>query len=79
MLSVLNVDKNVKFRSSQIQADLYTAENVMVNEDPREEIDIKLQSSIYSQHMIFFYNNIFSFSPENCNIRLSLVQSKFAD
>jgi hypothetical protein len=42
MQSVLNVDKNVKFLSNQTLADLYTAENVTVNEDPREEIDIKL-------------------------------------
>jgi hypothetical protein len=44
MLSVLNVDKNVKFLSNQMQADLYIVENVIVNEDPREEIDIKLTS-----------------------------------
>ena len=44
MQSALNVDKNVKFRSNLILADLYTAENVMLNEDPREEIDIKLIS-----------------------------------
>jgi len=54
MLSVLNVDKNVKFRSNPTQADPSIAENVMLNEDPREEIDIKLQASIYSQHVIFF-------------------------
>jgi hypothetical protein len=42
--SALNVDKNVKFLSSLTKADLYTAENVMLNEDPREEIDIKLTS-----------------------------------
>ena len=44
MQSALNVDKNVKFHSNLILADLYTAENVMLNEDPREEIDIKLIS-----------------------------------
>jgi len=44
MQSVLNVDKNVKFLSSQTQADLYIAESVMQKEDPREEIDIKLFS-----------------------------------
>ncbi|MCW4014746.1 MAG: hypothetical protein NWF06_00065 [Candidatus Bathyarchaeota archaeon] len=38
---VLNADKNVKFRSSPTRADLYTAESVMLNEDPREEIGIK--------------------------------------
>jgi len=44
MLSVLNVDKNVKFHSNLTQADQSIAENVMLNEDPREEIDIKLIS-----------------------------------
>ena len=44
MQSVLNVDKNVKFPSSLIQADLYTAENVMLKEDHREEVDIKHSS-----------------------------------
>jgi hypothetical protein len=44
MQSVLNVDKNVKFPSSPTQTDLYIAENVTLNEDPREEIDIKLTS-----------------------------------
>ena len=54
MQSVLNVDKNVKFRSNQTEADLYIAANVTLNEDPREEIvDIKLQASIYSQLNLF--------------------------
>ena len=44
MQFVLNVDRNAKFLSSLTQADLYIVENVMVNEDPREEIDIKLNS-----------------------------------
>jgi hypothetical protein len=44
MQSALNVDKNVKFRSNLIPADLYTAENVMLNEDHQEETDIKLTS-----------------------------------
>jgi len=44
MLSVLNVDKNVKFHSNLTQADPSTAANVTLNEDPREEIDIKLIS-----------------------------------
>jgi hypothetical protein len=44
MQSVLNADKNVKFLSNQILADLYTVENVTLNEDPREEIDTKLVS-----------------------------------
>jgi len=44
MQSAPNVDKNVKFPSNLILADLYTAANAMLNEDPREEIDIKLIS-----------------------------------
>jgi len=44
MLSVLNVDKNVKFHSNLTQADPSTAANVTLKEDPREEIDIKLIS-----------------------------------
>ena len=46
MQSVLNVTKNVKFHSNQTKADPFIAENVTLNEDPREEIDIKLQVSI---------------------------------
>ncbi len=54
MLSVLNVNKNVKFHSSQTEADQSIVENVTLNEDPREEIvDIKLQASIYSQLNLF--------------------------
>ena len=59
MLSVLNVDKNVKFHSNLTQADPSIAENVMLNEDPREEIDIKLQASIYSQLILFFIATFF--------------------
>ena len=44
MQSAVSVDKNVKFPSNPTQADLYIAENVTLNEDPREEIDIKLIS-----------------------------------
>jgi hypothetical protein len=44
MQSVPNVDKNVKFLSNLTEADLYTAENVILDEDPREEVDIKLTS-----------------------------------
>jgi hypothetical protein len=61
MQSVLNVDKNVKFHSNLTQADPSIAENVTLNEDPREEIDIKLQASIYSQHVIFFLSQHFFF------------------
>ena len=54
MQSAPNVDKNVKFRSNQIQADPSIAATVTLNEDPREEIvDIKLQASIYSQLNLF--------------------------
>ena len=41
MQYVLNVEKNVKFHSSLTEEDLFTAESVMVNEDPLEEIDTK--------------------------------------
>jgi hypothetical protein len=34
---VLIAEKNVKFLSSQTEADQYTAENVTLNEDPRED------------------------------------------
>jgi hypothetical protein len=44
MQSALSVEKNVKFLLNLILTDLYTAENVTLNEDPREEIDIKLTS-----------------------------------
>ncbi len=60
MQSVLNVDKNVKFLSNLTKADPSIAENVTLNEDPREEIDIKLSpASIYFCHSIFLYS--FSF------------------
>ena len=48
MQSALNVDKNVKFHSNLTEPDPYIAENVTLNEDPQEEIDTKLQASIYS-------------------------------
>jgi hypothetical protein len=44
MQSVPIVDKNVKSLSNQTQVDLYIVENVGLNEDPREEVDIKLTS-----------------------------------
>jgi len=40
--SVRSVEKNVKFHSSLMEEDLFTAESVMLNADPREEIDTKL-------------------------------------
>ena len=54
--SALNVDKNVKFHSNLTKADLYTAENVMLNEDPREGVDIKLSARVYFHYSIFFYH-----------------------
>ena len=54
MQSVLNADKNVKFLSSQTPADLYIAENVTQNEDPREETDTKLKS-LESEYSIFYF------------------------
>jgi hypothetical protein len=44
MQSALSVEKNAKSHSNLTLTDLYTAENVTLNEDPREEIDIKLTS-----------------------------------
>ena len=44
MQSVPIVDRNVKFHSNLTEADPYTVENVILNEDPREEVDIKLTS-----------------------------------
>jgi len=41
---VLSVERNVKFRSNLMEADRYTAENVMQREDRREEVDFKLTS-----------------------------------
>jgi len=55
MQSAPNVDKNVKFLSNLTQADLYTAENVTLNEDPREEIDIKLQLASIFTTQSFLY------------------------
>ena len=42
MQFVLSVEKHVKFHSSLMEEDLFTAESVMLNEDHREEIDTKL-------------------------------------
>ena len=40
--SALIVERNAKFRSSLMEAGQYTAENVILSEDPRE--DIRLSS-----------------------------------
>jgi len=37
----LNVERNVKFPSSLMAADLYTAESVTRREHPQEEIDFR--------------------------------------
>jgi hypothetical protein len=34
--SVLSVERNAKFPSNQTEADQFTAENAILNEDPRE-------------------------------------------
>jgi hypothetical protein len=44
MLSVLNVDKNVKSLLNLTKADQYIAETVMLKGEIREEVDIKLTS-----------------------------------
>ena len=46
MLSVLNVDKNVKFHLNQTKADLYIVENAIVRKDP-PEVDIKLDRKFF--------------------------------
>jgi hypothetical protein len=38
--SVLSAERNVKFRSNQTEADQYTVENAMLNEDPREDFKL---------------------------------------
>ena len=43
MQYVPNADKNAKFLSNLTEADRYTAENAILDEDPREE-DIELTS-----------------------------------
>ncbi len=62
MQSVLNVEKNVKFHSNLTEEDLFTAESVMLNEDPREEIDTKLQCYYLGKQ--FFYHKIFYYFPK---------------
>jgi hypothetical protein len=37
----LNVEKNVKYHSSPMAADLYTAESVIRREHPQEEVDFR--------------------------------------
>jgi hypothetical protein len=38
--SALIVERNAKFPSNQTEADQYTAENAMLNEDPREDFKL---------------------------------------
>jgi hypothetical protein len=42
---VQTVERNAKFLSNQTEADLYTAENAILNEDPHE--DTKLTGNIF--------------------------------
>jgi hypothetical protein len=37
----LNVARNVKYHSSPMEADLYTAESVTLREHPQEEVDFR--------------------------------------
>ena len=39
----LIVERNAKFPSNLTEADQYTAENAILNEDPREEVDIDIK------------------------------------
>jgi len=59
---VLSVVKNVKFRSNLTEADPYTAENAILNEDPQE--DIKLIAKIFGP----FYAPFFFFVNSNNKI-----------
>jgi|GEM_PF-1208320 len=60
MQSARSVDRNAKFLLSLILADLYTAENVTLNEDPREEIDTKLTSyNLFTIFNLFFFTSFF--------------------
>jgi hypothetical protein len=49
---VQTVERNAKFLSNPTEADLYTAENAILNEDHRE--DIRLISSIFVLLAHFF-------------------------
>jgi hypothetical protein len=42
----LNVKKNVKYLSSLMKADPYTAESVTRREDPQEEVDSRLSQQL---------------------------------
>jgi hypothetical protein len=44
MQSALSAENNAKFHSNLTLTDQYTAENVTLNEDPREGTGIKLAS-----------------------------------
>jgi hypothetical protein len=49
---VQTVERNAKFLSNQTEADLYTAENAILNEDPHE--DTKLTGNIFVPFAHFF-------------------------
>ena len=50
---VPTVERNAKFRSSPTEADLCTAENVILNEDPHEDIKL-IKRSLRSVRTHFF-------------------------
>jgi len=53
------VVKSVKFRSNLTEADPYTAENAILNEDPREDTKLTSQkSSIPLLHTFSFHSNL---------------------
>ena len=71
MQSALNVDKNVKFLLNLILTDLCTAENVTLNEDHREEIDIKLTScNLFTLFNLLFYILFFTRPNVECEKQL---------
>jgi len=37
---VLSAERNAKFPSNQMEADQFTAENAILNEDPREDFKV---------------------------------------
>jgi hypothetical protein len=60
----LNAERNAKYHSSPMAADLYTAESVTRREHPHEEIDFRLSQQLYSE--IGFPVSVFFFSACRC-------------
>ena len=50
---MLNVVKNAKFRSNLTEADPYTAENAILNEEEQEDIKLTKLTSIIGQQSFF--------------------------